>query len=71
MIEAATELVSSALGIPAESVGSDTRLGRVPEWDSLAHMRLVLAVESKIGRQLTTEEILLIDSADAVANLLA
>ena len=67
----AVTLLSEALGIPADSVGADTKLGLIPEWDSLAHMRLVLGIEEKLGRQLAPEEVLSIDGLDAVEALFA
>ena len=33
-------------------IPDDVRIGTFERWDSLAHLRLVLAIEQKIGRQL-------------------
>ena len=67
MIDAARRLLAGALDVPPDTIGPQTRLGVVPQWDSLAHMRLVLAIEDLLGRQLAPHEILSIDGLDTVA----
>ena len=37
---------------------SDTTAADVEEWDSLAHIQLVLAIGKHFGRQFTTEEVI-------------
>jgi hypothetical protein len=34
-------------------IPDDVRIGTLERWDSLAHLRLVLAIEQKIGRHST------------------
>ncbi|MEM7569331.1 MAG: acyl carrier protein [Pseudomonadota bacterium] len=62
-------LIADALSVPAADVTSATGLATTPAWDSLAHMRLVLALEDRLGRQLTPNEIISIASAEDVAAL--
>ena len=66
----ARALVADALGVAEDVVDQSTALGVTPEWDSLAHMRLALAIEAQIGRPLSTDEILSIGSVEDVAALL-
>jgi acyl carrier protein len=40
------------------------------QWDSLAHLRLLLAIEAKIGRLLDPDEIMRIETLDDVVALL-
>ena len=40
-------------------------------WDSLAHLRLVLAIEGQIGRQLDPDESVRIETLSDIAALLA
>jgi acyl carrier protein len=52
-------------------ISDDVRIGTFERWDSLAHLRLVLAIEQKIGRQLDPDEAVRIESLTDVAALIA
>jgi acyl carrier protein len=67
---AATQLLAGALMIAERDVPPDARLGRIEQWDSLAHARLLLALEEKLRRQLTTDEAVALESLDDIARLL-
>lgn len=61
-------LMAGALGRDTSDIPNAGTLGEVPGWDSLGHMRLVLAMEERLGRQLTATEIVGLRSiADIVA----
>ena len=61
------ELLAGALGIEPDSLDADTQIGKSPRWDSLAHMRLILAIEADLGRNLTPDQIVSISSlADVI-----
>ena len=49
-------VAAEAIGIPAEDLTDDAAIGSLEAWDSLAHLRLVMAVEETLGRELSTEE---------------
>ena len=68
--DSATLLLAHALMISEPDVPADARLGRVAQWDSLAHARLLLALEEKLGRMLTTDEAVAIESIADIAQLL-
>ena len=67
--ERAAELVGRALDIQGKVSPADTMLS-LAAWTSLSHVRLVLELESALGRPLTGDEIASIDSVAAVARLL-
>ena len=48
----ARALLADAIGAEPALVPQDARIGVFERWDSLAHLRLILAVEQHIGRQL-------------------
>lgn len=54
---AARRLVAEALALPTESVGADSDVATLPDWDSLAHIRVLLALERALGRRLAPGEI--------------
>ena len=67
----ATRLLAGALMIGEDRVPADARLGKIDQWDSLAHARLLLALEEKLGRMLTTDEAVAIEGIDDIARLVA
>lgn len=62
-------ILADALGLDASAIGPDTALGATAEWTSLAHLRLVLAVEEHLGRQLKPDEIVSLFSFEDVRAL--
>jgi acyl carrier protein len=66
----ARTFLAEALGVPADQVPDGAALGDPAAWDSLGHMRLVLALEERRGQQLTPEQIIGIESLADVAALL-
>lgn len=68
--EDAVALVATALHIEPAVVDDSTALAITPQWDSLAHMRVVLALEERLGRQLGPEAIVAIASLQDVVAIL-
>ena len=66
----ARALLAEALGMPADALPEGASADDIEAWDSLAHMRLVLALEARLGRQLAPETILGITTLHAIAALL-
>jgi acyl carrier protein len=48
--------MATVLEVPAESIGARTDMDTVPNWDSLRHLTLVLALEQEFGVQIPDEE---------------
>ena len=42
-------IMAQALRLPVERIGPDAAIGTVPNWDSTAHMRLMIALEDEFG----------------------
>ena len=51
------ELLAEALSLPANQIDETTDIETCPNWDSLAHFRIVAGIEAAIGRQLDPIEI--------------
>jgi acyl carrier protein len=66
----ARALLADAIGAEPALVPRDARIGVFERWDSLAHLRLILAVEQHIGRQLDPDEAVAVECLDDVARLL-
>jgi acyl carrier protein len=70
-LNGARQLLAEAISGDVTAVPEDARIGTFERWDSLAHLRLVLAIEAQIGRQLDTEEAVRIEGLADIAALLA
>jgi acyl carrier protein len=53
-----TSLFADGLGVDASSLSDDTSPENTPEWDSLAAMTLVSLIEDEFGVELSTREIM-------------
>jgi len=66
----ARSLLAEALQTDEDEIGEHTAIGTTERWDSLAHMRLILALEKHGGRQLDTGAMLAIESFTDVVKLI-
>ena len=62
--------MARALSLSLEIVPEDTSMNTLEAWDSLGHLRIVLAIECALGTELTGEQVLSIDGVPDIANLL-
>ena len=49
--------ISKALACEEDTVTRDSGLGELPEWDSLGHLAIILAIEEEFGLELTDEQV--------------
>ena len=49
-------IMARILRLPAERIGPDAAIGNVPNWDSTAHMRIMLALEDEFGVELNESQ---------------
>lgn len=70
--ETVKALIAKVLNVSVDIVDDELAVGDIPEWDSLAHMRIIAALESDLGVVLDIEQTLEIedveDIVDAVLN---
>jgi len=59
-------VIANALGISAESVGDTLEYRGVPEWDSMAHLQLVMALEHSLGVSIDDELAVELTSVPAI-----
>jgi acyl carrier protein len=62
--------MAAVLGVPAEALSDDTSPETVPDWDSMGHLNLVMALESEFGISLSAEEALEMRNVAAIRRLL-
>ena len=49
MDERIRAIMAEVLRLPADRIGADTVMGAVSNWDSTAHMRMMIALEDAFG----------------------
>jgi len=49
MDEQIRAIMAEVLRLPADGIGADTAMGAVANWDSTAHMRMMIALEDAFG----------------------
>ena len=69
--EEARRLIGEGLGIGPQSVPDDAAIGTLEAWDSLGHMRIILALEAALGRELSPEAVAAVGSLGDIAQTLA
>lgn len=67
----ARAIVAGVLGCRLDDVTGDTQVGSLPQWDSIAHLSIVMAFEERLGHQLTAEDIGSLETVASFAVLLA
>jgi len=70
-IEDLPEIIAKALHVAPAQVTSTLRMGDIPEWDSVAHLGLVVDIESAYGVAFSAEEIMDLTSVKAFSDRLA
>ena len=63
-------IFSDVFQVPLDDVHADSSPDTIPNWDSLQHLNLVLAVEQEFNVQFSPEEIEQLLSVELVAALL-
>jgi acyl carrier protein len=61
---------AETLGIPLETDFSSLQYRSIPQWDSVAHMRLVGAIEKSFDVMLSTDEVLGLSSFNKAEEIL-
>lgn len=56
--ERIVKVFSESLGIDSSSVVDDLQYNSIPQWDSIAHMALVAALESEFDIMMDTDDII-------------
>lgn len=63
-------IISDVLDVDVNSIEHDSAQGGIPEWDSLAQLRIVTALEQEFGIKPTMREIPELNSIPAITRYL-
>lgn len=70
LMEQVQVVVADVLGTPVDRINEDTSQETLGDWDSLAHLNIVLSLESRFGVKFSPAEIEQIRSVRAIVELL-
>jgi acyl carrier protein len=60
------QVIARSLGVDAARIADDSSVDSMPEWDSLRHIELMLALETDFGVHISTAEMLELLSLEAI-----
>jgi citrate synthase len=61
-----TALIASTFGIPKQRVVDDLAYGAIPEWDSLNHVNLMLALERLVSKEIDEDLMVALTTVSAI-----
>ena len=65
------ETFSKVLGLPVERITDDLRYASIPEWDSIAHMSVVAALEDAYGIMIDMDDVIDMSSVGKAREIIA
>lgn len=71
MEEKLRDAFASALGIPQEQITDDLRYAEHPNWDSVAHMALIAAIEEAFDIMIDAEDVIDMSSFSKAREIVA
>ncbi|MCA9511152.1 MAG: acyl carrier protein [Myxococcota bacterium] len=69
--EALTQLVAETFGIAPDRVRDELAYESIPEWDSLNHVNLMLALEQRTGRSIDEDTMVELTTVAAIREFVA
>ena len=65
------ETFSRVLGLQAERITDDLRYATIPEWDSIAHMSVIAALEDAFGIMIDMDDVIDMSSVGKAREIIA
>jgi acyl carrier protein len=62
------DLLMKSLRVPADLVTSELAFGDLPQWDSMGHMEVMMALEARYGIEINAETIGALTSIPAICS---
>jgi acyl carrier protein len=66
MVEKVCAVIADVFGVPGEELGAATVQEDIPEWDSLGHLNLMLALEEAFSVSFSVDEMPELTSVKAI-----
>ena len=71
MDERIRAIMAEVLRLPEDRIGADAAIGTMPNWDSTAHMRMMIALEDAFGIDLDESRMVAMTSFAAIRDVVA
>jgi acyl carrier protein len=65
------DLIAETLKLPLDQLDDGLAMGEVPQWDSVAHVNLIMALETEFGLKVTPETITQLTTVGAIRREIA
>ena len=65
------QILADTLGVDAASLSDTTSMDNTQQWDSVAHLNLMLSLEQACGMRFTPEELMQMRSVAAIREIFA
>ncbi len=69
-LESIRELMATTFGVAPEQISASTSQADIPEWDSVGHLNLMMAIEDAHGVRMTVEDMTRLSSVQAILTFL-
>ena len=66
LLESVQKALSAALNVETSEIDAETQFGDLPQWDSMGHMEVLVALEKEFGVEVTAETITNLISVPAI-----
>jgi acyl carrier protein len=70
-VEKTRSLIAEALNVSIDRIQPDLAVGDIPEWDSLANTRLMIALEQEFNLNLDVEDVLDLETVEDIIDIVA
>lgn len=67
VVAAVCDVLADVFGVPRAELGEATSRDDIPEWDSVGHLNLMLALEEAFGVTFSVDEMAELVSVEAIA----
>lgn len=71
MKEKLVQILSNVLGVPVPEIPADASMANIAQWDSIAHLNVILTLEQEFQVQFSSEEFMALNSLPAMEQALA
>jgi acyl carrier protein len=66
LVENVQKALAAALNVDASEINAETQFGDLPQWDSMGHMEVLVALEKEFGVEVTADTITNLVSVPAI-----
>lgn len=66
LVENVQQVLAAALNVDAAEIHAETQFGDLPQWDSMGHMEVLVALEKEFGVEITADTITNLISVPAI-----